>query len=230
MTADKPQIHSGLIRLARQKIHWLDRAEQVPAARADLAILRRGLGKNPGEIPEILAITLPAKDAEYHPSDLLLASGDGPPTPVEWAMHVALTLYALHRQGQPGSMTDNGEQPSDGKRRPGASFGAAMRRLRMDSQKEPGVARRFNAMITASDIREFARHAMGAVQMLRAADIRMDYAAFAADLLLFQIPTRREGIKMKWGRDFWREESKDKPTVGGTGAAQSAGENQHDEP
>ncbi len=104
-------------------------------------------------------------------------------------------------------MNDGGTMKEE-KRRPGNSFGAAMGMLRrMDPDKAPGVVRRFNAAVTSEDMTEFSRHALGAVQLLRASELatKIDYPGFAADLFEYQIPARRDGVVLKWGRDFWRE-------------------------
>ena len=57
--------------------------------RADLANLRRGIGKAPGEE---------------------LMSSTGEPTWAEWAVSGALTLYALHQQGAQRSMQADGQR------------------------------------------------------------------------------------------------------------------------
>lgn len=174
----------------RRKIHWLDQVDGGNAdARAALATLRRGLGKSPAEIPEVWAVTMTWENA-----DGADAASD---SRADWAVHTALTLYARHRQGKNGSMNDDG-----------SSFGAAMGALRRhDADKAQSVVRRFNAAVTSEDLAEFSRHALGAVQLLRAADFaaKIDYPAFAADLFVYQFPALRDDIVLKWGRDFWRE-------------------------
>ena len=194
----------------RRNIHRLDLGidDDRADARADLAKLRRGLGKTPVDAPEIWAITMIAEGgADRSPYALGKAAGDEPPTPEEWAIHIALTFYALHRQGHSQSMSEEGAR-NQGKSRDGPSFGAAMGALRrQDANKELGVIRRFKAAITASDLKEFSRHALGAVQLLRAAatPVKLDYPAFAADLYRYQFPDSRERVVLKWGRHFWRD-------------------------
>ena len=55
---------------------------------AVLARLRRGIGKRPGEIPELW---------EWMMTDEQLRFSE--PTYEEWASYIALTLYAFHQQG-----------------------------------------------------------------------------------------------------------------------------------
>jgi CRISPR system Cascade subunit CasB len=180
----------AVARFVRRKIQWLDSVDEDAAgARAALATLRRGVGKAPAELPEVWAITMTweGEDGADETAD----------SRTEWAAHVALTLYALHRQGKSESMSDAA-----------SSFGAAMGMLRRnDPDKSPGVVRRFNAAVTSEDLAEFSRHAQSAVQLLRASEhaAKIDYPAFAADLFDYQFPSRRDRVVLNWGRDFWRE-------------------------
>lgn len=190
----------AVVAMVRQKIHWLDRVDSGQSdARAALAMLRRGLGKAPAEIPDIWAITMTrSEDA---------ADSALPDERTEWAVHIALTLYALHRQGKSGSMNDSGRE-ENGVHRSGNSFGGAMGALRrMNVDHAAGVVRRFNSSVTSEGLAEFSRHAMGAVQLLRASEqpVQLDYPAFAGDLFDYQFASRREGVVLKWGRDFWRD-------------------------
>ncbi len=49
-------------------------------------------------------------------------------------------------------------------------------------------------------------HARGLVTQFRAAPIPLDYGQFAVDLLDWQDPTRRTGVRLRWGRDYYRAE------------------------
>ena len=82
------------------------------AARADLARLRRALGKPAGSVPEIWHLTV--VNLATHAAD----EADGP-TVAEQAVHAALTLFALHQQ----SSLMPAHQPD-------TPFGAAAGRLR----------------------------------------------------------------------------------------------------
>src|SRR5687767_6059820 len=62
----------------------------LPAARADMARLRRGLGKPVGDLPEIWELTVGAVPAGL--------AGGARPSSAEHAAHAALTLYATHQQ------------------------------------------------------------------------------------------------------------------------------------
>lgn len=161
------------------------RRPQAPWARAALAQLRRGLGREPGAVPEILELTVNPDPA--HP-------GFDEPTRDERAIHVAMTLYGLHQQSQ-----------SAGMHVPGVRFGAAVGGLRFAGGVEnPGVARRFQALGTATNLEELVYHARALVTLLRSAGRGFDYGGFAEDVSSFQTPGRADRVRLRWGRDFYR--------------------------
>jgi CRISPR system Cascade subunit CasB len=175
-------------RIVFKKIGWLS----VPGSqqRAALAKLRRGIGKEPGEIPEVWDITL----AELPES---LTSWDGVVTQAEQAIHVSLTLFALHQQGK-------GEVVS----RSNISFGAAVRRLvTPDKSNEQAIKRRFDAAVTATEFSEFSHHARGLIQLMKASNTFLDYPTFAKDIYWLQNPEQRTKVMLRWGQDFWAPES-----------------------
>lgn len=63
--------------------------------RAALANLRRGVGRAPGELPELWGSFLADMPEEFF-------GRGGAPSEAEWAVYLALTLYALHQQGRRG--------------------------------------------------------------------------------------------------------------------------------
>lgn len=162
------------------------RSPQSSRSRADLAKLRRGVGQEAGTVPEILYLTM-------NPDDRWSKGYEGP-TPDERAIHLALTLYAVHQQSQHRAM-----HVAD------RSFGAALGRLRYtDGQENPGVLRRFQALGTATDLHETAEHARALITLLRRAGIGFDYGRFAQDLVLLQLPAHSDAVRLVWGRDFYQ--------------------------
>ncbi|WIX85673.1 type I-E CRISPR-associated protein Cse2/CasB [Amycolatopsis sp. DG1A-15b] len=158
-----------------------------PAARADLARLRRGLGKPAGSVPEIWALTVGAVP------DSLSWHGDEPSW-AEQATHTALTLYALHQQ----SATTSAHIP-------GVSLGTAVGRLRFSAQRsEDAVTRRFMAAATAGSITEVQTHLRGLVTLLRTEGRGLDYAALADDLARLVAPGGAAAVRLAWGRAFYR--------------------------
>lgn len=68
------------------------------------------------------------------------------------------------------------------------------------------MIRRFNAVITSSEMTELAHHARGLIQLMKASDknIGLDYPQFARDLYNFQFPDGRKNVILRWGQDFYR--------------------------
>lgn len=173
----------------RRKIFWLADSPNSSATKAALAKLRRGIGKEPGSMPEIWDVTLEGLPEK-------LTGGQDSPTRGEWAVHTALTLYALHQQGK-----DPGKQCMS---RDGQSLGAAVRRLIRSDEDRQRVKRRFDAAATSASLQEFSHHLRGLIQLLKAEDISLDYPALAKDLYWFQFSDARSNVRLRWGRDFCR--------------------------
>lgn len=158
-----------------------------PAARADLARLRRGLGKSAGSVPELWELTIGSV-----PRDLTWDRDE--PSRAEHAAHAALTLYALHQQSlsAPAHI-------------PGVRFGQAVGQLGGGAgPTHAAVARRFMAAATAESADELLMHVRGLVSQLRAAKRGMDYAQFADDVMALLTPSRRTSVRLAWGRAFYR--------------------------
>lgn len=168
--------------------------------RADMAKLRRGIGKRPGELPELWELLF-----DGMPEQLMSAYGD--PTPAEWAVSGALTLYALHQQGAASGVSMH---------KSGQRLGIAMAQLAggEDDDRLKAVQRRFNAFATAREMPECMHHLRGLVQLLRSQDISLDYVKLAEDLYYFQDQDKAANVRLAWGQDFYRnrfrtEEGKD---------------------
>ena len=75
---------------AAQQLH---RLQSLPdnQRRAELAKLRRGIGHAPGELPELWGSFLLEMPESFQ--------GRSAPSAAEWAVYLALTLYAMHQQG-----------------------------------------------------------------------------------------------------------------------------------
>lgn len=158
-----------------------------PRARADIAKLRRALGKPAGSVPEVWEYTMKVVP-------LSLQWDRDEPSRAEQATHAALTLFAKHQQ----SMTAPAHQHS-------ASFGQAVGRLaRTEERSQQAVTRRFMAVATAGSVGEMLTHMRGLVTQLRSAKIGFDYARLADDLLGLLVPDRAQRVRLAWGRDFYR--------------------------
>ena len=169
-----------------KKIAWLTSSlpNLEPRHRAALAKLRRGVGYRPDELPEVWEFTLADLPEE-------LWGKDGEASWAEQAIHTALTLFALHQQGENESVS-----------RKGISFGTMARRIvSPDKANEQTIKRRFDAAVTSKDFVEFSRHARSLIKIAKANDVYLDYPRFAKDLYWYQNPESK--IMFKWGQDFW---------------------------
>jgi CRISPR system Cascade subunit CasB len=157
---------------------------------ANLARLRRCVGKPPEESSEVWEITLSGLPVK-------LQSCKGEPSYVELVIHIALTLFAVHQQGKGDSVSKTNY-----------SFGRAVSYIRMkDGETNEGVERRFAAAIAAKSLSEFAHHARGLIQLLKANEIPIDYPLLAKDMYDYQKPESRNKVLLRWGEHYYRENS-----------------------
>lgn len=172
------------------KIAELSQSINQSATTATLAKLRRGVGKEPGSQPELWEYT-------YHGLPESLQGKGDEPSRAERSVHSALTLFALHQQGKYIRENCMNEK--------GRNLGKAMRQfINLDSTKELATTRRFLTAVTSDSYEELVWHLRGLVQLLRSKDVQLDYPQLAEQLFRFQIPGSREGIRMNWGRFFYR--------------------------
>jgi len=164
-------------------------------ATSSLAKLRRAVGKDPGSTPDTWLL-----EFEGMPEELVGKTED--PSPGEWTVHLALTLYATHQQSQTQPMYVQ----SDYEKGVIRGIGNAVRTLTLRSvteELEQGeMPRRLAAMVTAETLQEVAHYARQLVQQLRAESIPLDYARLAGQLLDYQNPYRRDNVRLQWAREF----------------------------
>ncbi len=162
--------------------------------RSTLAKLRKGAGKEVGEVPEIWDITL------LNISDKWM-SKDGNPTKEEIVIHTAITYFALHQQGK-----DIKTQAMHIK---GVSLGDAINKLYLKYDKQDTIKKRFDVIVTSSSIKELTYHLRGIIQLLKKEGIGLDYGKLADDLLFYQIPKSTNKVRLKWGQDFYKINKKE---------------------
>ena len=152
-------------------------------ARGELAALRRGVSRSPGELPEIWELTR---------VEVPDGAGDAP-TWEEIAVHTAMTLYAVHQQSRTEPMFS-----------PGVGLGSAARRLIGPPDEEnPSARARFNALVTSTTVAELRHHLRGFVSLLRARGIALDHAMLADDVLRFQQPGGAKQVRLTWARQYY---------------------------
>ena len=151
-------------------------------ARGELAALRKGASRSPGELPEIWELTR---------VEVPDGAGDAP-TWEEIAVHTAMTLYAVHQQSRTESMFH-----------PGVGLGRAARRLIGPPDEEnPSARARFNALVTSTTVAELRHHLRGFVSLLRARGFALDHAMLADDVLRFQQPGGARSVRLNWARQY----------------------------
>lgn len=186
------------------RINGLKRNPNEAITRASLAKLRRGVGKAPGSVPELWVATLDGLP------ESLLGKGIGP-SRAEFAVHAALTLFAMHQQSK-----DINEKCMHS--RENSALGQALRKLALkdalanDLQSgvdDSRIKRRFDRVATSSNIGELSGHLRSLIQLLRDEEIPLDYCALAEDLYQYQSPEARDVVRRRWGRDYYRTTNHD---------------------
>ena len=158
------------------------------SSKAQLAQLRRGVGKRAGELPELWGIFL-----RNMPEELM--GKEGRPSYAEWAIYTALTLFALHQQGHSEPMHAEGEENR---------LGRAVKKLAHGEEEEENVRRKFSITARSDDMEELSYHLKTLVRMLGSNDIKLDYEDLAKDLYRFQFENDADQVRLKWGQDFYR--------------------------
>ncbi|MFB7108677.1 type I-E CRISPR-associated protein Cse2/CasB [Streptomyces sp. NPDC056291] len=196
-----------LTRLAAGHIAVLQRGylDDQSHAVAALARLRRGAGREAGQLPDLWALIdtgllheTPDGARPLSESELVRA---------EDALHVALTLYALHQQSRRTGMYQ-ADRP--GRRR---GLGAGVRRMMKPGEIDEAVHKRLVRAGTAPDLAVLAQRLRDIVVLLRREDIELDHALLAGQLYTWQWPGGADTVRREWGRSFhaWH----DKPNNGG---------------
>lgn len=161
--------------------------EQSGSNSGILAQLRRGIGKEPGEMPQLWGYFLQDMPEEFF--------GRDEPSRAEWAVYSAVTLFALHQQGKDGK--------TEPMQRDGMTLGRAIAQLVTDEDEEKRVTRRFQTVATASSVGELCHYLRSLVQMLRGENIGLDYPLLAKDIYCFQFPELISKLRLRWGQDFY---------------------------
>ena len=156
-------------------------------ARATLAMLRRGLGKPPGQATELFPIVIP-----------LLPPDPDPWTEARWFALGA--LFALHPH----------DWPADGaaRRRSERNLGASLRVLRGRLAEGGGspeaLDRRVGALLAADadDLWTHLRHLVGRFGTV-SQPVRVDYRQLLRDSEQWGAPDRP--VQLRWARAYWRD-------------------------
>lgn len=182
-------VQAGQVKqIVARKLSQLHTQAGENSLRGALAQLRRGIGRTPGDLPELWGFFL--GDV---PEEML---GQTEPSGAEWAIYTALTLFALHQQGK--------DPVRDWMNETGMGLGTAIAKLIQQPEDEARVTRRFQVLATSSSMVELAHHMRSMVQLLRASGIPLDYPALAEDLYWYQNIHAVAYVRLRWGQDFYR--------------------------
>ena len=151
-------------------------------ARGELAALRKGVSRSPGELPEIWELTR---------VEVPDGAGDAP-TWEEIAVHTAMTLYAVHQQSRTEPMFS-----------PGVGLGSAAHDLVGRDEENPSARARFNALVTSTTVAELRHHLRSFVSLLRARGIALDHAMLADDIFRFQQPGGAKKVRLNWAHQYY---------------------------
>ncbi len=182
-------------RFVSEKIHILQAEADYGGGKAQMANLRRGIGREPGELPQLFGIILQDMPEEF-------LSDEGIATSEEWACYISLTLFAMHQQGY-----DIKSQPMHTSK--GISIGRALAKLAAsyeDANAEQRMLQRMQTLATSVDMKELSHHLRGIVQLLKSKGISLDYEMLTKDLYELQFPDGKNHVCLRWGRDFYRKD------------------------
>lgn len=165
-----------------------------PHAVGALARLRRGAGKDFARTPDLwgLTDTGPLHEAPEGVRPL----GERELIRAEDAVHVAITLWALHQQSRRTGMHRPGTRTAP------HTVGTAVRRLMPPGDIDEPVRKRLVRAGNAPDLPTVAQRLREIVVLLRGADIPLDYALLAEQLYQWQEPGGRDDVRRAWGRSF----------------------------
>jgi CRISPR system Cascade subunit CasB len=171
-----------------------DYLDDRPYAVAALARLRRGAGKEAAQVPDLWGLADTGALYEQPPARRPLSEDEL--IHAEDAVHVALTLWALHQQSRRKAM-----HRADRRTAP-MGFGAAVRRLMPRNEIDEPVRKRFVRVGNAPDLAAMSLRLRDVVLLLRREDIELDYVLLAEQLYRWQEPGGRDLVRRAWGRSF----------------------------
>lgn len=165
-----------------------------PDRRAILASLRRGLGKPPGTVPDVLKWVYPHLELDPSLSPERRAA-------LEDSFFITASLFALH----PVS------------RRDGETLGRTLGRLRKGDGSE-SLDKRFEALIQC-ERRALPAHLRQAIRLGQSYGHPVDYRQLCIDIEQWDGDDRR--VQRDWARDYWNPRRSDPSPDDPAAAAES---------
>ncbi|WP_328380662.1 type I-E CRISPR-associated protein Cse2/CasB (plasmid) [Streptomyces sp. NBC_00440] len=166
-----------------------------------LARLRRGAGKEFSQVPDLWGL-VDTGGLHTTPGEGLWPLSEAELTRAEDALHVAVTLWALHQQSR-GTAMHRAQAPGS-PRGLGAGVRALMPPTRAGDTNEAGeaVRKRLVRAGTAPGLTVLSQRLRDIVVLLHGGDIPLDYALLAGQLYQWQEPGGRDAVRREWGRSF----------------------------
>ncbi|MFD7628038.1 type I-E CRISPR-associated protein Cse2/CasB [Streptomyces sp. NPDC059851] len=162
-----------------------------PQAAQVLARLRRGIGRQATETPDLWGLVGMEQFYAAQPQGQHLDEADA--LRAERAAHVAVTLWALHQQSNRAKRMHVAD---------GASLGTAVRRLMSGADSDEQIRKRLLRAGTATTFDVLAQRLRELVVLLRTAEIPLDYGLLAEQLDQWQRPGGPGRVRQAWGRSF----------------------------
>jgi len=166
-----------LVRLAHTR-------DSDPTARATLAMLRRGLGKEPGEAPEMYRYVQPRLAA--------VAEWD------EGRYYLVASLFAAHQVNWHETDTPDPRR---------LNIGASFRQfINAKPESSDSTQRRFEALLEC-DREELPIHLRHAVSLLKSGDTWIHWEQLLRDIA--QWNCEGKPVQRRWARAYWNGQSPD---------------------
>ncbi len=186
---ERATIHNHIEKYVRDTIALFGKRNPSSVKR-DLAVLRRGIGKELQDTPDLWALILDDLPAN------LMGKKDRP-SQSEQAIYQALTLFALAQQGHdPVKQLQN-----EG----GVSLGAATGRYaKKTGQENNTIFYRLKRVVAANSSQEMIVHLRGIIKLLGNEGVCLDFAMLAGDLYQYNFPDGQKRVRLAWARDYYR--------------------------
>ncbi|MFF4323807.1 type I-E CRISPR-associated protein Cse2/CasB [Streptomyces sp. NPDC001568] len=162
-----------------------------PQAVQALARLRRGIGRQANETPDLWGLLGIEAFYDAQPDGRRLSDAEA--LRAERAAHVAVTLWALHQQSQRSHRMHVDD---------GISLGTAVRRLMSGTERDEPIQKRLLRAGTATTFDVLGQRLRELVVLLRKAEIPLDYGLLAEQLDQWQQPGGPRLVRQAWGRSF----------------------------
>lgn len=156
--------------------------------RGTMAALRSGIGKPPELAPKAWSTVIEDLIQDF-PEKWLRSDV---PSPQEKAAYTAMTHWALHQQSMkvPAHVVGN-------------DLGYAIGRLAA-ARDSKSIKSRFDALLVNPSEGAFLTHLRSLIQLLRDAQIPLDYGKLATSIATMSYPDGKRKVVLVWGRSFAR--------------------------